>query len=1524
MAFPRIFRSVRRLRARWIAAAAVLSVLVFHHALLEWAVETAAGQATGTHIAAASSRIGPASATFSGVTVTSMSGEPIARIERLDLRYDLRRALDRRYIAGVERADVERPDISILRRADGTYDLPFSSNANGTGAFALILQGSVRDGTLTIADENGAHPPLRFDRIAADFDINTSASSRYNASLAYTENGRSYPISGGGTADAARHAMLQHWIAPALPVARIATFAADNAGFTMQAGTLRDVQAIYAGLPDERGAMDAHLAGTALLRGARIAIGSLSKPVRDVAGRLDFSDEAVTTQRVAARIGGTTMHFTGGIYDLTKPQLRIATIGSADLSELGALLGQPRLRGIRGSLSFSTLAVGAATDPTLFASARSSSVVYANAAATGIRALAAVDARQADVAGHARASGIAFFGSGNAAFAHQPLAVAALLHADAPSELLPSAGVLGIHMQLHADALAESSDPSHVRARGVVAGSGPNQSLAGVFDVAAPGAGTFGPLRLQTATGALYGRGSFDVAKRTYETLATVRRANDAGAILVRGDGTRVAVAARGTIGGGRVVAYGALAPGKTLGVAANGMNLGALGRVSFGAVVAGTALAPHANGAFTLANARFNQLPIDASAAFDARDAAVRLSGALASVDNALVALDGSVRNAANAPNYDVAMRVRGADVHALAQAVDPSMARILDGSADADVHLTGTPAAPHARGTFSVPEGSFNGQGYRSLSGAFDGTPAGIGVSGASVVVGSTQVAFSGGAGAGTEYVSLHAPAADLADFNDLFDRGDVLAGRGHLDLRLAAAGERITSSAGSARFDDARFLQFPLGATVASWHSSGNTLAIDGSAGGPSGRARIDGVVGLADESMNLRGSVRDADLAAWLPLADAAVLVAVTGRGDADLTARGRYPHLSMTARAALRDATAGGIPIRTLALAAHVRDGAGTIDSAQLRIPYLDAQAAGTFGLDQRAPLNVTIHATSSDVGQLAHTVTGKTYDAAGALDTTLAIGGSAAKPLLNDRFTLDAMRYGKLSVPHAAAQVAFDGRQISLRQGEVDFQKGRITARGAVPVVRRNGTFALGNGAVAADVGFDDVELSNFAALLPAKSVLSGRLDGDAGMNGTVASPQLRASVALANGNFSSPQEETPLTGMSATLAARGSSIDLHANGKAGSGTVDGFVRASAPSLLRARDLSFVAGATAHGATVDLPAYFKGQVDGSVSFAHAPGSLSRLSGDVAVSHARLPVSAFLTASGAPASSKPPDVALNLGLRAGTDVRVVSPNVDVGGEGSLRVAGTLDKPSVSGAIDATGGSVNFYRDFRLQRGRVSFDPGDGLIPHVSADATTFIGDPETNVHIGVTGPVADMQLALTSDPSYDRTQILALLAGAQNFGTIPGVAATSGSGFSATGQAENLAFGQADQMFTRELLDPLSANLGSALGLANLDLYSDVGQGYGFSAKQRLGDHLTATGSETLGVARRQDIEVAYRRSDATAIQMHVYQQQLIPFNPGVQQVSVGNQVFNVVQSTIPPIDGGGTAGISFSLQRRYW
>jgi autotransporter translocation and assembly factor TamB len=1539
MLLQRSIRWARRIPVSLrIAGVALLLLVLFHHAILQYAVTETVGRVTGTHISAESSTIGVNSASFYGVSVTSASNEPLATIERLDVRYDLSAMGDARRIAGISVLHAVRPHIDLLRRADGTYNVPFQPSSQKTpGAFSLILRGTVQDGSIAFADESAmGRNPIVFDSVNADFVIDTTARTRYTASLVYRDGAKRYPISGSGSADAEGHSMLQHWSVARVPIARIATFVANDPGLRMQAGTLDGVDALYAGLPAQNGTMDAHFAATAQLNGGAIAVRGIAQPVRDIAGRLDVSGTAVTTSNVVARAGSTAVRFCGGVFDLAHPTLRVAASGFANLAGIHALVSNAALAPLRGSASFSALAIGPGTNPTVLASVRMQAAAYDTVPIDRADALAAVDPRGLDVLSFDARSGAAkMFSAGRAPFSNGTGTAGVALHAEVPSSAFAPSATLLPGMTLAADLFADTSNPAHPIVNGTLSGRTPSQTLSGAIESDAAGTGTFGPLRIAGRGGNAYARGTFDLPHRTFSALASVRGVYGAdGAVLAHGEGPRIDVTGRGLIGGGRVVANGTFGSPGGVGIAASGVDFGTIhasgialksGTLSLGATIAGTLSSPRATGAFAMSEGGFDNRPVDAGAAFAVHGETLRVSDALASFGTAIVDLEGRVRPFGAVPEYDVAARVRGGDIHDLALLAAPGVAPIIDGTVDADLRLAGSGVAPRVSGTFVAPEGSFNGQAFRSLSGTLGGDANDIAVNDGAVTIGSTRATFDGGLGPGVERIALHARAVNLSDFNDFFDRGDVLAGSGRFDVRAAAAGDRVTSTSGSAFFSGARVLQYPLGETAARWNSTGGTLAMNLAFGGASGQATAVGTIRLSDYTMNVSGRARNVDLAAWMPLAGASVPVTVTGHANADVTARGRYPDLSLVARGDVHDATAGGVPIQQLAFAGHASGGRGTIDSAHLSIPYLDASASGTFGLAAASPMHLSVHAVSPDAAKLATTITGRTYDAAGAVDSTLSLSGTPAHPIANEFVTVDAARYGAFDVPHAIARLVVDEHHAELQQGELDLTKGRLTANAVLPVARRGGAYALGRGPISARVGFEDVELSNFAALLPPKSMLSGRIDGFAGLSGTTGAPQLTGNVALAGGAFSSPQEEVPITALNATLAARGSTIQLvDMNGKAGSGTFEVTGSATAPSLLESRDLTLAVNGWASGVKVDLPAYFKGQVDGAVAFTRSPGSLPLLKGDVSVSHARLPISAFLQASGAPSTSKPPDVALNLGVHAGTDVRVQSPNVDVGGTGSLQIAGTLDAPSIGGHIDATGGSVSFYRDFRIQRGRVTFDPSDGLIPSVNAVATTYIGDPDTTITINVTGPVTQMQLGLSSEPSYDRTQILGLLAGAQNLGAIPGVAATSGTGFSASAQAENLAFGQVNQAFTRGLLDPLSANLGSALGLANLDLYNDVGEGFGFSAKQKIGKHLTATGSESFGANRRQDIEIGYHPSDVTALQLHLYQQQAFLFNGAQSQASVGNIVFNVTSYTIPPIDGGGTSGISLSLQRKYW
>jgi hypothetical protein len=174
--------------------------------------------------------------------------------------------------------------------------------------------------------------------------------------------------------------------------------------------------------------------------------------------------------------------------------------------------------------------------------------------------------------------------------------------------------------------------------------------------------------------------------------------------------------------------------------------------------------------------------------------------------------------------------------------------------------------------------------------------------------------------------------------------------------------------------------------------------------------------------------------------------------------------------------------------------------------------------------------------------------------------------------------------------------------------------------------------------------------------------------------------------------------------------------------------------------------------------------------------------------------------------------------------------VQSGNVDLGGAGNAQPTGTLASPLLAGTICSTGGTLDFYRTFRIQRGSATFDPSAGVMPYVDAVATTSIDNPPADIRIHVTGPATSMDLGLSSDPSYDRSQILGLLVGAQTFGAVQGVPSSnsSASPFSAVSAIQSVGFGEANQVFTRSILEPAASSLGSALGMSNLQFYNNIG------------------------------------------------------------------------------------------------
>ncbi|HKU69162.1 MAG TPA: translocation/assembly module TamB domain-containing protein, partial [Candidatus Baltobacteraceae bacterium] len=870
-----------------------------------------------------------------------------------------------------------------------------------------------------------------------------------------------------------------------------------------------------------------------------------------------------------------------------------------------------------------------------------------------------------------------------------------------------------------------------------------------------------------------------------------------------------------------------------------------------------------------------------------------------------ALVAADGTVW-----PRYDLDASASGLFSYSQFQ-----------GSVDASLHVAGSGTAPVVAGTIDAPEGNVHGLAFRDMHANVSGTPSDLAVRNGSVAIGSTAVAFDATYAPGDMRAAIDAPHADLADFNDYFDTGDTLAGTGRLALSVALTPFSLAST-GNVNLHDVRFRRFEIGRTLADWSTSGRSTSVLADVGGTHGSAHIAGTVVPASKTLNLNANVRNLDLNNWLPLLG--MNAPVTGYIDANAVLRGRYPDVALNANANLRDGVVGRVRVQRATVAATATNGRGRITQAVVQIPYFTASGSGTFGLHRSDPIALAVRGTSPDLGKLVQTFSGKPNQIAGVLDTTLHVGGTAQNPNVNDTLALTQLKYAKFVIPRVQAAVNVDKRRVALTQGVVTLRKGSIAASGTAPVR------AASNDPISIALTAKDVDLSDFTAALPQGTTLKGALNGALHVGGTPRSPQLRGSMALTNGYFVGPIDQNPISNLNGTLAFAGTTIELRgvrANVGAGTFAMNG--SASVPSLRDFRAATFTSTIVADNAQVNSPQYFRGKFNADIHAYRTRGGPATIAGSVDIPSARIPLSAFWNPK-APKTPKraPLDLAFDMTANVGRDVRVQSPNVDVGAQGQVTVTGTMAKPAISGSIASTGGTVNFLRDFTIQSADVAFDPADGIWPNINAIATTTVSNPTTYVQLQVTGLAPNnMQLNLQSDPSYDRTQILGLLAGLQNFGAVPGVAATPNGngtgGFTLGGAVQNMAVGQLNTLFTRNLFEPLNASLGEALGLQNLQIADSFTSGFGINAAKAFGKHITASFAENLGEPKQQSLTISAHRGDNKAFSMMLYNVQDPPLTGFLSQNNNPFKYNNAFGNNSTMTAVSGTNGVSLLYQHLF-
>ncbi len=889
-------------------------------------------------------------------------------------------------------------------------------------------------------------------------------------------------------------------------------------------------------------------------------------------------------------------------------------------------------------------------------------------------------------------------------------------------------------------------------------------------------------------------------------------------------------------------------------------------------------------------------------------------------------------------------------------------------DGSFNARLHIAGRSVAPKVSGRVGVPGGEVNGLPFIDASALLWADPRGVAVRNGSVVIGTTATYFTAVARPHENVVGLRAPHADLSDFNNFFDTGDTLDGKGRVKLAAASRYGRITSS-GDIDVRDFRYRNFPIGDTKAVWSSAHDVITGSLAVGGKDGMLHARGSIGLTPTSawqstfmhsrFDLSADVNDLDLSLWMPALGLQSLP-ITGRAWGKATVRGRYPLIGLRGNAGVTGATIGPLALDRAELAIHTARRRIVIDRAEMKTSALSASAAGTLGLGRNDPLDLQIHATTDRIARLVYDVSHVKVPISGSFESTLRVSGTYRSPTFQAGFDgSNVLAYG---VPIVAlfGEARLERHALILSDAGATFTRGEATLAGSLPLQLAPLRLAAPDQPISFDLDVIGLDPAMFNQTFGNDTKLGGVIDGHLGLAGTMRNPAVVGHLSLSRGSYVSNFERTPIEQIAAALAFNHASATLErASARFGSGTIQGSGSIQFPNGFSAGGATLALNASARGAQLDLPAFGSGTLDAQIMLAKRADANALLSGSLALSNATLPFASFLKAGqeAATVSGPPLPLAFNLQATAGKNVRVrgngYGAGLDIGVAGAAKLAGTLAKPTLGGTFESTGGTLTYFdRAFRVQRGSVRFNAADGVLPTLHAVATTTVVNPDpdrarnpygsADINIAVDGPIAGLTIRLSSNPpGYTQDQIIALIApfggfvngigfshesmlarqqpnGITPLGTlspIPDVGLQQRSTIT-VGQE---AFSLLNAQFTAGLLSPLETTLGQGLGLSSINLTLGYYGNVGFSASRLLGKSVSAVYAVTFGIPQTQSFGLVVDPNPETSAALNFFLQsgptKLLDFPNS--PVGYGASYL----ATEPLI---GNSGFSLTFQRHFW
>ncbi|HEY9179356.1 MAG TPA: hypothetical protein VIO32_01475, partial [Candidatus Baltobacteraceae bacterium] len=497
-----------------VAVAALLVVLitlaaVYHNGAVRFALSTIVPLATGYDVQVRDLRLESHHGALVGVHV-SRGGQTVLDADRIDVYYNPRDLLPgSRHRFGLTAITVDRPRITIVHNANGTYNIAIPrAVSGGTGRVTvnnvpIDFTVRVRNASANVIDQYRfyeASRRQRVDRINIDMAIDSAVKTRYVAT-GYLEDAGAQPFRMAGTIDYRSGFALHHVQVKAIPIGAIGNYFINSPVAHILGGTVNnfDLQAWAYGIrPGSPAAY--HISGSGYLTGGLINVRSLGSPIAHINGRITILDSGFATERATAVVGHIPIVFSGGMFDFTRPQFRLGVDGRSDLRNLGEVASFAAHLPITGGVHIHALIEGDIGDPVLMIGFTGKQFNYGAVPIQEPRGVVALL--------HSKLIVLPFHGTYNGMHMHlqgmlelgAQVQSTLALHAVGPSARMPYLSGLVTDQPILTEALLHGTDVLF-DARGYIVSLTQPQNVNGFYNIDRRGVGTFGPISVRSAGG---------------------------------------------------------------------------------------------------------------------------------------------------------------------------------------------------------------------------------------------------------------------------------------------------------------------------------------------------------------------------------------------------------------------------------------------------------------------------------------------------------------------------------------------------------------------------------------------------------------------------------------------------------------------------------------------------------------------------------------------------------------------------------------------------------------------------------------------------------------------------------------------------------------------------------------------------------------------------------------------------------------------------------------------------------------